>query len=100
LPSMDASIGTLDRHVPANAQLAVVLSGNEWDYPLYGARLGRRLNEFTSVHGAARSDARWLVLGRGFAAPQSAEWHSQPLENGWTLVSRVRARTIASSSGD
>jgi hypothetical protein len=98
MPSMDASIVTLDRHVPANAQLAVVLGGNEWDYPLYGARLGRRLNEFTSVQSAARSDAHWLVLGRGFSAPGSAEWRSRPLPNGWTLVSRDSGRTIAISS--
>jgi hypothetical protein len=98
MPSMDTSMVTLDRRVPANAPLAVVLGSNEWDYPLYGARLGHRLNEFTTVQGASRSDARWLVLGVGFAAPTSAGWRSRPLENGWTLASRVGGRAIAISS--
>jgi hypothetical protein len=100
MPSLDVSLAMLDRHVPANAPVAVVFGGNEWDYPLYGERLGRRLSEFPTVQGAARSDARWLVLGLGYVAPQSPEWHSRPLANGWTLVSRAGARTIAASSGD
>jgi hypothetical protein len=76
-----------------------VLGGNEWDYPLYGERLERRLTEFPSVSSAARSDPRWLLLGAGFSAPHSADWTSRRLPNGWTLVSRESTRTIAISSG-
>jgi hypothetical protein len=100
MPMLDVSLATLDRHVPANARLAVVLGGNEWDYPLYGERLGRRLSEFPTVASATRSDAHWLVLGLGFVAPQSTKWRAQPLANGWTLLSRDTPRTIAATSGD
>ena len=96
-PTLDASLTALDRRVPANARVAVVFGGNEWDYPLYGSHLERRVSEFTSVRSAERSNPQWLVLGTGVPAPPDREWKPQPLANGWTLLSRSSTRTVAAS---
>ena len=95
-PLLDASMTALDRRVPANARVGLVFGGNEWDYPLYGPKLERRVSEFTSVRTATRSRADWLVLGIGVAAPHDAEWRQHPLANGWTLLAR-QTRTVAAS---
>jgi hypothetical protein len=87
-PSLGVSMNALDLRVPVNAHVGLVFGGNEWDYPLYGPNLKRRVSEFASVHSAARSRATYLVLGLGFSAPRGAEWRQQPLANGWTLLSR------------
>ena len=96
---LTASLAELDRRVPANAPIGVVLGGNEWDYPLYGPNLERRVSEFASVSTAAKSRANWLVLGLGYVAPSGGAWQQHPLPNGWTLLDR-RTRTIASLNPD
>ena len=94
-----ASMAELDRRVPADARLGVVIGGNEWDYPLYGPNLERRISEFASVSSAAKSRTKFLVLGLGYAAPSGGGWQQHPLANGWTLLDR-QPRTIASLNPD
>ena len=72
-----------------------MFSVNEWDYPVYGTQLERRVSEFPSIQSATRSSANWLLLGIGYPSPQNGEWRRQNLPNGWTLLSRRSTRTIA-----
>jgi hypothetical protein len=54
---------TIEQKVPPDAKLGTVLGGDDWDYPLYGPALGRRLVtmprrgmlEFADRHGV-----RWI----------------------------------------
>lgn len=96
-PFLDASVTALDRRVPAHAHVAIVFGSNEWDYPVYGVRLQRRVSEFPSIQSATQSSANWLVLGLGYPSPTSGEWRRQLLPNGWTLLSRRSIRTIAAT---
>jgi hypothetical protein len=95
-PSVGTAMATLDRSVPAEARIALVLGGNEWDYPVYGPKLERRVSEFASVRTAASSRADWLILGLGIHAPREAGWRQRSLANGWTLLSR-QTRTVAAA---
>lgn len=88
-PQLAQAVAAIDRRVPARARVAVVFGVNDWDYPLYGPRLERRLVEVDSARQAVGSDARWIVLGSAAAPPPGAGWHSLPLANGWRLLSRA-----------
>jgi hypothetical protein len=75
--------------VPANARLGVDLAPLDWEYPLWGPRLGRTLVWLPSQHpleGAAGLD--WVVLGAGIHATAPG-WCAQHFPSvKWTLLHR------------
>ncbi len=88
------ALAALDDLVPADATIGYVLGEEDWDYPLYGARLARTL---VRLHGpdplaeATRLGIRWIVVGG--EAPHRAGWASLTVRDAhWTL--------LASSTGD
>jgi 4-amino-4-deoxy-L-arabinose transferase-like glycosyltransferase len=82
----------VDRAVPPNARLGVVLGNNDPSYPLYGPRLQRRLVTLPPSDPLRASSAqglRWVVVGpdQGLLAGGKA-WHAQRLQGRWQLLTR------------
>lgn len=93
-PDLTEVFQGVNRTVPADAKLGVVLRFDDWDFPLYGATLKRRLVEVPQ-HGmlpfAERNGIRWIVLNRdAVRPPPRAGWRSVDFHDSrWTLLSRT-----------
>ena len=83
-----------ERVVPREATLGTVLRFDDWDYPLYGARLERRLAKVPQqgmLEFAERHGIRWILLDRDAVRPSPrAGWRSIEFRDSrWTLYSRA-----------
>lgn len=93
-PYMLTTFRGVDRMVPADARLGVALRFDDWDYPLYGPKLERRLVTVPQ-HGmlpfAERDGIRWILLDRdAVRPPPRAGWRSVDFRDSrWTLYSRA-----------
>ncbi len=74
------------RRVPADARLGVDLAADDWEYPLWGAQLGRRL---VWLPEQSATGLEWVVLGTGIERRPPGTWCAQrfPLSH-WTLLRR------------
>jgi Glycosyltransferase family 87 len=62
---MQQALVWLDRNLPARARVGVRLGSDDWDYPLYGPRLARKLVPLSGhqpLQEARRLGLRWVVL--------------------------------------
>jgi len=65
-PGMPEVLTAIDREIPQHARVGVILGEDDWDYPLYGRRLERRLIPLPrvgSLEEAERRGLRWVVVG-------------------------------------
>jgi hypothetical protein len=77
----------LEARVPERAALGVRLGPDDWDYPLYGPRLQRRLVSVDSL-----ADARgvgWVVVGSGERLAGAPGWREVRFPNGWRVLQRL-----------
>lgn len=85
-PERGPALETIARTVPQNARLGIDLAPDDWEYPLWGANLGRRL-VWWPEQSAAGLD--WVVLGQGVTARPPGHWCARRFpSSGWTLLSR------------
>ena len=90
--SVRTALPLVNRTVPPDAELGVVISSNDPSYLLYGPRLERRLVRLP-LRGATRAAAaqgiRWIAVSPqagGLAAGPG--WRAQTALGGWQLLSR------------
>jgi hypothetical protein len=89
---MRAALVWVDRNLPARARVGVLLSADDWDYPLYGPKLGRTLVPLPDrqpLREARRLGLRWVVLS-GLRSSATAV-------TGWNAVTFPRASWIVLS---
>src|SRR5262249_24046731 len=70
LPPIAPLLDDLERDVPVDGRVGYSLSRDEWEYPLNGPRLTRRLVHLESRRAYADADAdalRWIVVGENVA---------------------------------
>ena len=82
-------IAGLEARVPGDARLGTAIGLNDFDYPLYGPGLDRRLVPLPRegmLDSAERDGLRWILLGRGVPPP--------PLTDGWTATRLSEAGTL------
>jgi hypothetical protein len=85
-PELRSVLEAVAERVPANARLGVDLGANDWEYPLWGASLGRRL-VWLPEQSAAGLD--WVVLGTGIERRPPGRWCARRFPTShWTLLSR------------
>lgn len=76
----------VERRVPADARLGVDLRPLDWEYPLWGPRLSRRLVWLPEQSPAG---LQWVVLGTGVTARPPGHWCAQRFATvHWTLLRR------------
>jgi hypothetical protein len=79
----------VDRLVPTDATIGVLVATDDFDYPLYGPRLSRRLIEL-QPGGGDGSGAGWLIVSpRGGRYPHRGWTARVTLPNGWLLFRRA-----------
>ena len=77
---------TVQSRVPAHARLGVNLAPLDWEYPLWGPQLGRRLVWLPQQPSAG---VDWVVLGTGITARPPGRWCAQGFPSvHWTLLHR------------
>lgn len=94
-PSSLETLRSIDRLVPPATHLGTILGEDDWDYPLYGARLDRRLvllepASSDPLAAAQRMGIQRVVAGEKVALPPlRPPWRSIRLPGiGWTLFLR------------
>lgn len=96
-PALAGVLEGLAQHVPQGKRVGTILGEDDWDYPLYGPRLDRRLVPVSPGVAYPLSAARsarlhWVVAGVGIAAPPlEPQWNRLDLGipgQGWTLLLR------------
>jgi hypothetical protein len=91
-PSMFSTLDAIQHVVPATATIGYVLGNDDWDYPLYGARLQRRIVKLPARHALARArqlGIDWVVVG-GVPTKGSPGWTAiQFRDSGWSLIART-----------
>jgi hypothetical protein len=78
-PPLRRLLVVLDRRVPRSASVMAVLNGDDWDYPLYGRRLSRRVVERDGPRlgaEAAAANVQWILVRR----------HVGRIPNGWRTI--------------
>jgi hypothetical protein len=83
----------VEHYVPPKARLGVVLSFDDWDYPLYGPTLQRRLvpvPQVDTLRFAERHHIHWVLLDRdALRPPPRATWNTVYFQNSrWTMYLR------------
>jgi Glycosyltransferase family 87 len=82
---------TVDARVPADARLGVDLAPLDWEYPLWGPRLGRRL---VWLPEQSASGLDWVVLGSGVTTRPAGGWCARRFPaSGWTLLHRCSTQS-------
>jgi hypothetical protein len=87
--SLTRSLAAVDRRVPADARLGVVLGTNDPAYLLYGPTLKRRLVPLpprTAVRDATNRRLRWVVIHGSDTLTQPG-WCRERLSGDWELLS-------------
>lgn len=96
-PVLATVLHDIDRYIPAGKRVGTILGEDDWDYPLYGARLDRRLVPLSTIVASPLSAARlgqvhWVVVGSDLQPPPlEPEWIQVRLglpQQGWTLLLR------------
>jgi hypothetical protein len=82
----------VDRKLPPRASVGVLLAADDWDYPLYGPRLGRTLVPLPDrqpLREARRLGLRWAVLsGLRTGVVSDAGWKAVAFPSAsWTVLS-------------
>jgi len=99
-PSMRPVLQALAACVPSNARVGYVLGEDDWDYPLYGARLTRslvRLPRKGAYRRAAAADLEWLLVRRSLVGrlPETG-WFATRFPNaGLVLLQRATGAPCA-----
>ena len=84
----DPALRAVDAVVPQNARLGVLLGDEDWDYPLYGTHLGRRLVALPTdnpLRTARALGLDWVVIGN-VRTTEDAGWTGIRFANNWDLV--------------
>ena len=85
-PELRPVLETVQSRVPAHARLGVNLAPLDWEYPLWGPQLGRRLVWLPQQPSAG---VDWVVLGTGITARPPGRWCAQGFPSvHWTLLHR------------
>jgi hypothetical protein len=85
-PELRPVLEAVAARVPANARLGVDLAPLDWEYPLWGARLERRL-VWLPEQPATGLD--WIVLGTDISRRPPGSWCAEPFpRTHWTLLNR------------
>jgi 4-amino-4-deoxy-L-arabinose transferase-like glycosyltransferase len=85
-PELRPVLEAVQRRVPAHARLGVDLAPLDWEYPLWGPRLGRTL---VWLPQQSTTGLRWILLGTNVAAPTPPGWCAEQFPSvHWTLLSR------------
>jgi len=85
-PERAPVLAAVARTVPSQARLGVDLAPDDWEYPLWGATLGRRLVWLPEQSAAGLN---WVVLGKGVTVRPPGHWCARRFPtSGWTLLSR------------
>lgn len=88
-PELEPVLQAIQARVPARARLGIDLAPPDWEYPLWGPRLGRSLVWLPSRRPLAFAQgADWVVLGTGIHATARG-WCRQRFPSvHWTLLHR------------
>ena len=93
----------IERHLPSDARVGVLLAADDWDYPLYGPGLARTLvplHDREPLREARRLGLQWVVVsGIRTGVTGAPGWNavSFPAAS-WTVLSRVGVHEAVSSS--
>jgi dolichyl-phosphate-mannose-protein mannosyltransferase len=92
-PEMEPPLAAIASRIPARATIGYVLGIDDWDYPLYGRELRRRL---VNLQGAQTLDGEaeglsWVVLGPSAPVPEHGPaWRVMRFPaSGWKLLERM-----------
>ena len=84
-PEIAGVLHGLDQYIGPDKRVGTILGEDDWDYPLYGARLGRRLVPISTavespLLAAQRAGVHWVAVGNGLPQPPpEATWNVQRL---------------------
>jgi hypothetical protein len=85
-PELRPVLETVDVRVPTDARLGVDLTPDDWEYPLWGEHLGRRL---VWLPEQASTGLDWVVLGTDVARRPRGSWCALAFPaTHWTLLRR------------
>ncbi|HWX10034.1 MAG TPA: glycosyltransferase 87 family protein, partial [Gaiellaceae bacterium] len=85
-PELRPVLETVQARVPQDARLGIDLAPLDWEYPLWGPRLGRRLVWLPEQRA---NGLDWIVLGTRLAARPPGHWCEQRFPSvHWTLLHR------------
>jgi len=89
-PELEPALAAVQAKVPEHARLGIDLGPGDWEYPLWGPRLRRRLVWLPRAHPLASPQAaslRWVVLGSHTPFDRRRGWCAQRFRaSGWTLL--------------
>jgi hypothetical protein len=72
----DAVVRYVEKHVPANASVALSLRLDDYAYPYFGAQLGRKVR-FVAPGSTASADDSWIVEAPGHSVRRcAASWEA------------------------
>jgi hypothetical protein len=91
-PGMPEVLTAIERRIPERARVGVILGGDDWDYPLYGPKLERRLvvlRRVGALEEAERRGLRWVVVGATKGPAYLPGWDVRFFpDSQWTLIHR------------
>jgi hypothetical protein len=91
-PQILPVIEALSSQVPDTARIGYALGGDDWDYPLYGSRLSRRLDQLDSGHVCAEATRKrldWILARQTMIGPIGSGWQATNFSGvGLTLLRR------------
>jgi hypothetical protein len=89
---MPEVLGVIERRIPERARVGVLLGEDDWDYPLYGPRLRRRLvplPRYAALGEAERRGLHWVVVGATPGPGYLPGWEVRYFPASmWTLLHR------------
>ena len=99
--SVRQALPLVDRSVPRDAELGVVLGTNDPSYLLYGPSLRRRLVELSAPNAVREATARgirWIAVSSDVDTVMPAPgWRVRVVRGGWRLLTRRLAPPVAVS---
>jgi hypothetical protein len=89
-PELHGTLAAVAANVPPSARLGIDLGAGDWEYPLYGPRLQRRLVFLPRRRPLdAASGLQWVVLGTGTSGVRKTGWCATRFPaSGWSLLRR------------
>jgi hypothetical protein len=78
-PALLPMVRALSTRVPTTARIGYVLGGDDWDYPLYGPGLARKLVQLDPQHvfsDAAHLHLQWILVRRSKVGPIDPAWQA------------------------